>query len=345
MFEYYAIITGSDREVIREFSLKLDYLFTRGCFSGIIMAGRVLPRAFQVFPQSVSNRYSREKDMKTIAVVNYKGGVGKTVFSICIAQALALTGSRVLVIDNDAQHNLSMVLGENVYRPSIREVYHQNVGNAGVVLMQSIRETALRNLHIITSCAELANVDVRDTGILQKAINYASLSRFYDYVIIDNSPGFDLLQETAVIAADELFVPTELSFFAINGIREMLGLIERKLGGDLRPVRIIPNFYRGTKRQDQYLEQLRTLYPKMITETNIPFDSIFEECVKEKKTLFVNHLYSKAAAFYLKLVEELFDVREEHCWEQALSKRREHISNGARVRYFEQRVAKAEGVA
>jgi len=273
--------------------------------------------------------------MRIIAVINHKGGVGKTVFSICIAQALAITGFRVLAIDNDSQHNLSLVLGENIYRPDIRDIYQKNVGNAGAALMQSIRETRLKNLHVITASKELCSADVKDPQLLRKAIEYCSLGRFYDFVIIDNHPGLDILQEAAVDAADELFIPTELSHFALNGIAELTGLITDRFRDRVRPIRIIPNFYKGTKRQESYLATLRERYGKAVTETALPYDSIFEVCMKEKKTLFINHLYSKAAAYYLKLIHELFDLSEEETWDMVQKARKECFTNIAREHYKE----------
>ncbi len=275
--------------------------------------------------------------MRTIAVVNYKGGVGKTVFSICIAQALAITGYRVLTIDNDCQHNLSLVLGEGTFPRDIRAVYQNSVGNAGMMMLQAIRETRLRNLHVLTSNAELCNADVKDPQILRKAMSYCSLSRFYDYVIIDNHPGLDVLQETAVDAADELFIPTELSHFALSGINELNGLIASRFRNRDKKhlIRIIPNFYKGTKRQDAYLEQLRAEYGKCVTATTLPYDSVFEACMKDRKTLFINHLFSKAAAYYLKLIHELFDLSEEETWEHVQKTRKEAITNTAREHYYE----------
>ena len=94
--------------------------------------------------------------MKTIAVLNYKGGVGKTTFVISVSQALALAGYRILAIDNDSQHNLSLLLGNNIYYPNIRDVYRSStVGMAGKNLKLATRESDLKNLHLITAHAPL----------------------------------------------------------------------------------------------------------------------------------------------------------------------------------------------
>ncbi|MDR0330716.1 MAG: ParA family protein, partial [Chitinispirillales bacterium] len=255
--------------------------------------------------------------MRTIAVLNYKGGVGKTTFTISVAQALAMSGFRVLAIDNDSQHHLSLVVnGDGQRSPSIRDIYRSSVGIAGKKLMDAIIETKLRNFHIIPSHAELSGHDIKDPFILDKVFEYCSLGRFYDYVLIDNSPGIDMLQEAALRAADEVFVPTELSFFAVNGITELHRILEKRFPDCCSITKIIPNAYRGTNRQNEYLEALMELYREKITETQIPYDTVFDTCMKEQKTLFVHKLFSKAAAHYLKLIHELFDLDEKKVWEQ-----------------------------
>lgn len=275
--------------------------------------------------------------MRTIAVLNYKGGVGKTTFTISVAQALAMVGFRVLAIDNDSQHHLSFVAEERKNKNvTIRDVYRSSVGIAGKKLLDAILETKLRNFHIIPSHAELSGHDIKDPYILRKAIEYCSLNRFYDYILIDNSPGLDILQEAALRAADEIFVPTELSYFAVNGILELHRVIEKRFKGSCAITKIIPNGYKGTNRQNEYLSALTELYGDKITQTHVPYDTVFDTCVKEQKTLFVHKLFSKAAAHYLKLIHELFDLDEDKVWEQVCDVKQSQLRGEARQRFFEQ---------
>ncbi len=274
--------------------------------------------------------------MRIIAVINYKGGVGKTTFTVSTSQALALVGFRVLAIDNDSQHNLSLLLGEKVYQPNIRDVYRSSLGNAGRNFMRSIRKTGLLNLHIVTSNSELCTNDIKDPYILQKTIVFCSLHRFYDFIFIDNPPGIDIIQEAAIHASDEIFVPTELSYFAINGLSEMDKMLSDKFRGESYIQKIIPNFFRNTIRQKSYLDMLKQLFPGKVAQTAIPYDTVFDICMKERKTLFLNRLYSKAAAYYLKLVHELFNLDEEETWEKVVRKRNKQLSIEARERYFKQ---------
>ncbi|MBN1983086.1 MAG: ParA family protein [Chitinivibrionales bacterium] len=282
--------------------------------------------------------------MKIFSVLNYKGGVGKTTFSISISQALAIAGFRVLTIDNDSQHNLSFLLGRTLYRPNIRDVYLSSIlTDAGRFLMHSIRETGVKNLHIISSQKEMSSADIHDPSILQQAIAFCGLNRFYDFIFIDNAAGMDRLQEVSIRAADEILVPTELSHFAMSGIDEMHQILAKKFNNACQISKIIPNFVRSSNRHKVYLEELRQAYPEKVTNTVIPFDSVFDECIREGKILFYHRLYTKASAQYLKLVNEIFNLDENRTWETALEKRKTKMRAEAKKRFVEQS-AKRKGV-
>ncbi|HUI91195.1 MAG TPA: ParA family protein [Chitinivibrionales bacterium] len=272
--------------------------------------------------------------MKTISVLNYKGGVGKTTLTACAGQALALTGFRVLVIDNDPQHNLSFLLGADGKRPTIRDVYHGSIGIAAQQLLKSIIKTSLTNLSVVPSCSELCASDIKDPFLLKKCFVYSALDHLFDFILIDNSPGMDLLQESSIHASNEIFVPTELSPFAINGICEMRDMLTRRFPDGCSISKIIPNFYRNTKSHDAAIFDLEEYFPGKITQTAIPFDSVFDALVKERKILYLHRLSSKAAAYCIKLIHELFNLEEEATWQMVMEKRKENISAEARTRFL-----------
>ena len=271
--------------------------------------------------------------MKTVAVLNHKGGVGKTTFAGCTAQALSLVGFRVLAVDNDSQHNLSTMLGTGACSPSIRDVYRGPVETAPAIFLRAIRQTGLPNLHIVTSSRELCDADVPNVRFMRQVLDACDLGRFYDYVLVDNAPGMDRLQMSSVYACSEIFVPTELGQFAVDGIVEMAKMLatEHPFGG--RITRIIPNFYRDTRRHNSFLAALRRLFPGMVTQTAIPADPVFDELVTEGKILFLHRMASRGAAYYLKLIHELFDLSEEKVWSMVLAKRDEKRREEARSRF------------
>jgi chromosome partitioning protein len=274
--------------------------------------------------------------MKVVSTINCKGGVGKTTVAACIGQALALMGHRVLAIDNDSQHNLSIMLDGTAKGPTVRDVYQSSLGGAGRKLEAAIRPTAIPNLDILPSCNELSNSDIRDTQIIKKSLLFCQLNQRYDYVLIDNPPGMDKLQEAALHASDEVFVPTELTHFAFSGIQNLRQMLKRKFGGILSRFHIIPNFYRSNKLQNGYLDKMRGDFPGAVTRTTIPFDTVLEECVTEGKILFVHRSRSRVTESYLKLVHELFNIDENEVRLTVKTSSRKALDDEERERFIEQ---------
>lgn len=270
--------------------------------------------------------------MKIVAILNHKGGVGKTTFCGNTAQALALSGFRVLVIDNDSQHNLSSMFGLKPQNPSIRDLYTSRKKEQAKTLLKCIRKTEIENLHIITSSSILCDSDIEDTDSLKRALAESTIERFYDYLLIDNAPGMDRLQATAINASNMIFVPTELKQFAIDGIVEMESALKSRFNFTNGITKIIPNFYRNVKRDNTFISALNKLFPERVTNTVIPIDGVFDELITEGKILFIHRLYSKGAAYYIKLMHELFSLNEDDLWENMLTKRKERFSLEARER-------------
>ena len=281
--------------------------------------------------------------MKTVSILNHKGGVGKTTFTGSVAQALALVGFRVLVIDNDSQHNLSAMFDIGVKHPNIRDAYREPRRSEAVsIFLKAIKTTEIEDLHIITASSRLCESDVREVQFLKNCFEVCHLEKFYDYVLIDNAPGMDSLQAVSIYAADDIFVPVELKQFAIDGIVEMDKIIKSRFTFCDGISRIIPNFYKNTNRQNTFLSVLNKLFPGKVTKTAIPVDPVFDELITEGKVLFLHRLYSKGAAFYLKLMHELFDLNEDKVWEQILEKRNRRLSEDARERFYKSREPAAQ---
>jgi chromosome partitioning protein len=272
--------------------------------------------------------------MKIISILNHKGGVGKTTFTGSVAQALALTGYRVLAIDNDSQHNLSSLLNAGVRQPNILDVYKAAPDAAPKQFLGAIVKTGLPGLHIVTSCGDLIDGAVGDVYHLKNTIDACGLERYYDFILIDNAPGLDRLQAAAVNACHEIFVPTELRQFAVDGLVEMERTLSNRCPHGGRITRIVPNFYRNIRRHNTFLAALGMMFPGRVAATCIPMDSVFDEVVTEGKVLFLHRLYSKGAASYIKLVHELFMLDEENVWDSVSGKRNEHIREQARERFF-----------
>ena len=164
-------------------------------------------------------------DKPIIAVINQKGGVGKTTTVINLATSLSILGQNNLIIDLDPQGNATTGLGKsnndescNIYNLLIKKIN----------LQQAIQKTNIKNLDIIGSNVNLSGLEVETANdsdrafVLKKTIDKEkqNLISQYDNIFIDCPPSLSLLTIMALVASDELLVPLQTEFFALKGIRQ-----------------------------------------------------------------------------------------------------------------------------
>lgn len=169
--------------------------------------------------------------MRVIAIVNQKGGVGKTTTSINLAAALALEGQSVLLIDIDPQGNASTGLGVSRQNRE-SSIYH--VLTEGLTLSQAIQSTSVEGLSLVPSHIDLSAAEMEigsvegRTVLLRDAI--ATLVREgrhkFDYVLIDCPPSLNLLTVNSLCAARSVIVPLQCEFFALEGLSQLLKTVE-----------------------------------------------------------------------------------------------------------------------
>jgi hypothetical protein len=109
----------------------------------------------------------------------------------------------------------------------------------------------------------------------------------------------------------------------------MQGMLEHRFHNEHSITKIIPNFYRNTKAHDAFILAFSERFPGRVAATALPFDSVFDTLVKEHKILFVHRLSSKVAAFYIKLIHELFGLDEETTWHMVMEKRTQRLNSEA----------------
>jgi len=215
--------------------------------------------------------------MRVIAIVNQKGGCGKTTTTVNLAGCLARDGRRVLVVDFDPQAHATLALGidpdgvdENLYDVLAEPGGEQRLAE---ILVKSAENLDVAPSGIVLSVLEqrlgLEPVETR-TEKLRAA--FASLDEAYDYALIDCPPSVGLLTFNALRASGEVIVPLETSPFAIHGVEKLLetiGLLVERIGHDLA-VRVLPTLYDGRTRYGrQTLAGIRERFQDMCLDTVI----------------------------------------------------------------------------
>src|SRR5262245_15123890 len=220
--------------------------------------------------------------MRVIAIVNQKGGCGKTTTTVNLAGCLSADGARVLVVDLDPQAHATLALGVDpeAVDENLFEVLTDPDGAARMedVIVEITQQLSLAPSGIVLSALEQRLASERlETRTERLAAALDRLPDRFDYVLIDCPPSVGLLTFNALRAAGEVIVPLETSHFAIHGVQKLLetiGLLAERIGHDVQ-VRILPTLYDGrTRYARQTLSEVREMFKDLC------FDTVIRQNVK-----------------------------------------------------------------
>jgi chromosome partitioning protein len=210
---------------------------------------------------------------RVVVFVNQKGGVGKTTSAISLGAYLALAGRRVLLVDFDPQANCSSGLG---LATGSRGIYEVLCGRAS--MREVIRRTAVDGLSVIPSSIDLSGATVelvnQDDQNLHLKRHLADLKGEYDYVFIDCPPSLGILTLNGLAAADEVFIPLQCEYFALEGltlIMQTIAKVQKGLNPGLRVGGIFFTMFDSrTKLSQDVVQQVTGYFKDRVFRTIIP---------------------------------------------------------------------------
>jgi len=243
-----------------------------------------------------------------VAVINQKGGVGKTTTAVNLAAQLSSDQTPVLLVDLDPQGNATSGLGlaKDVLEPTTYEVLLGQVR-----LDQAVRPTNREGLYIVPANANLAAAEVELVSVLQRelALRNSLQVGAYEYVIIDCPPALGLLTINALSAADQILIPVQSEYYALEGLGQLLATIQRvrqALNPALDLLGVVLTMYdKRTSLSEQVMDELKNHFGDKLFKTVIPRNVRLAEAPSFGKTIFEHDRWSKGARAYKQLAKEV----------------------------------------
>ena len=232
--------------------------------------------------------------MRSIALLNQKGGVGKTTTAANLGACLAMLGKKVLVIDMDPQANLSVHLGVDIHslKYSVYDII-RGVCKPDVVILS----TKIHGLDIIPSNIDLSGAEIELVGVVGRETvlkeYLGDMLERYDYVLIDCPPSLGLLTLNVLTLVHEIFIPLQTEFFALQGVSKLLDtheVVRKRLNKDLEITGIIFCMYTSrTRLCKEVIEKVKEHFAK---------DQVFDTVIRKNVKLSESPSHGKPVVSY-----------------------------------------------
>ena len=247
---------------------------------------------------------------KIIVFANQKGGVGKTTTAVNVGAYIAEEGKKVLLIDFDPQGNMSSSVGADKDKPGIYEVI-----TGKLLLKDAIQETTVRNLSIVSSNVNLAgaNIELVDADrreFFLKNTVHREIDN-WDYILIDCPPSLGLLTINGLTAAQQVYIPMQCEYFALEGLSMLLTTVDKVQKGsnpDLKLGGIIFTMYDSrTRLANEVVNEVTGYFKEKVFKTVIPRNVRLSEAPSHSVPINQYDITCLGAKSYKKLAREVLD--------------------------------------
>ncbi|SDK03441.1 chromosome partitioning protein [Nonomuraea jiangxiensis] len=263
-------------------------------------------------PGDGDGTWPRPPKTRVIAVANQKGGVGKTTTSVNIAAALSMHGQRVLVVDLDPQGNASTALATE-HRGDVPDVYQVLVDDLPMAdIVKQVPD--MPNLYCAPATIDLAGAEIELVSLVAREARLRRALDAYkaielDYIVIDCPPSLGLLTVNALVAADEVMIPIQCEYYALEGLGQLLrnvDLIKAHLNPTLNLSTIVLTMYDGrTRLASQVADEVRAHFGDTVLNTVIPRSVRLSEAPSYGQSVMTYDPGSSGAMAYMDAAREI----------------------------------------